>query len=100
MKRHRPDLLSLGFGLLFLFVGLAATIDVLDLRLLEGDWIWATILIGAGVAVLLTLGGRDEPDAVLLGEEDPAMTAARAEVERADVTTPRDAAEELGLDAD
>jgi hypothetical protein len=54
MKTHPTDLVSLIPGLLFLLIGGLALFDAIDLRVLSVDWVWPALLIGAGVAVLLT----------------------------------------------
>lgn len=54
MKTHRTDLVSLIPGLLFVLIGGLALFDAIDLSALRADWVWPTLLIGAGVAVLLT----------------------------------------------
>lgn len=63
MKRHPTDLLSLAAGIIFVLVGVAALNRVIDVRLLTGDWLWPAVLIGAGLAVLLTVGDRREHEA-------------------------------------
>lgn len=76
MERHPLDALSLVFGLLFTALGAAALADAIVLDLLSVDWLWPAVLIGSGVAVLLTLGSRQlRGDAATDGEgrvADPA----------------------------
>jgi hypothetical protein len=66
VKRHPADLLSLAAGIVFVLIGVAALNRVLDLRLITGDWLWPAVLIGAGLAVLLTIGDRRESDAAAI----------------------------------
>lgn len=80
MTRHRLDTLSLVSGLLFTAIGVAALFDAIDLDVFTTDWVWPAVLIGAGVAVLLTLTSREGPsrddrDTRPLADEDPALGA-------------------------
>lgn len=67
MTRHPLDTLSLVFGLLFTAVGFAALADAIDLELFTVDWLWPAVLIGSGIAVLLTLTSRERSDAPASG---------------------------------
>lgn len=82
MKRHPTDLLSLAAGIIFVLVGVAALNRVIDVRLLTGDWLWPAVLIGAGLAVLLTVGDRREHEAAAaVGTPTETPTDDRAEGE-------------------
>lgn len=59
MTRHPLDTLSLMFGLLFAAIGTAALFDAIDFGLFTTDWLWPAVLIGSGIAVLLTVASRD-----------------------------------------
>ena len=52
MKRHRFDVISMFFGLLF--IGLAGTwaFGDEDITLLELKWVWPVLLVVAGLAIV------------------------------------------------
>ena len=52
MERHRFDVLSFAFGVVFLALAATTLVDDVDLALLETRWILPGILIALGLAVL------------------------------------------------
>ena len=60
MNRHPLDAVSLVFGLIFVSLAVAALFDAIDFGLFDVDWLWPAVLIGSGIAVLLTLGSRQD----------------------------------------
>jgi hypothetical protein len=59
MTRHRVDLLSLAFGLLFAAIG--AVLLVGDLDLITLDWVAPTVAIAIGVALILAARSQGGP---------------------------------------
>ena len=68
MKRHRIDLLSLFFGLLFAGIGGVFLVGGVDVTDLGADWIWPLPLILAGLMILAAAFRR--------GMESPGPVAA------------------------
>lgn len=51
MQRHAFDVISAGFGLLFVWLGLVAVIPELSV---PASTIWPVLAVAAGVAILIT----------------------------------------------
>ena len=62
MKHHDLDATSLLSGLLFVGLALLFLADQVDAIDLQGRWIWPTLLIGLGLALLASGGGRRNGD--------------------------------------
>lgn len=58
MWRHELDLTSLVAGVVFVALGLAFLLDVLDTIDLAARWVPPVLLIGLGIAGLATAWGR------------------------------------------
>ena len=54
MKRHDLDPVSLVAGVLFAVVAVVSLLDYADLVSVNGRWVWPVLLIGLGLAGLLT----------------------------------------------
>ena len=52
MKRHRPDLISAGFGVLFAALGLGFLVGNLEWESVNVAAVWAIGLLALGIAVL------------------------------------------------
>lgn len=63
MHQHRFDVVSFFFGVIFLGVGLTAVFGDEDVTALEARWIWPSLLVAAGLAIVVfsVLRGR-KPD--------------------------------------
>lgn len=90
MTRHDLDLFSLLSGLVLVAIALVALFGIsLDVA----TWVWPTVLIGVGLAVLGTVvvstSRSEDPttDDASDAERAEAMAAARAEVDAADGST-------------
>ncbi|GAA1785409.1 hypothetical protein GCM10009682_04310 [Luedemannella flava] len=75
MNRHRTDAVSLGFGLIFLFIVVAwLGGSYLDVGLPNLGWLLALALIGLGLfGVLVNLRPRREPAAATPTSGAPAV---------------------------
>lgn len=74
MTRHRTDVLSLAFGLVFLAFGIAGLTDLIGPGILDVDWLWPALLLLGGVAILLTISDRPDDQAPDVPEQ-PASVA-------------------------
>lgn len=54
MKRHRLDVLSLVFGILFVAAAAAFASDTFDLSLFRWEWVAAAVLLVIGGVLLVT----------------------------------------------
>lgn len=52
MKRHAVDIVSLVFGIIFLGLGVTAIYADEDITFLEARWVWPTLLVVAGIAIV------------------------------------------------
>ena len=62
MKRHSFDIVSFVFGILFLGVGLSGMFVDEDITFLETRWIWPTLLVAAGLAIVGFTVGKERRD--------------------------------------
>ncbi len=59
MKRHRLDVVSLLFGILFVGFAVTAVFADEDITALEARWVWPVLLVVVGLAVVGFSLGRD-----------------------------------------
>lgn len=52
MKRHRLNIISFFFGILFVGLGVTGALGNEDIALLEARWVWPVLLVAAGVAII------------------------------------------------
>jgi hypothetical protein len=52
MKRHSFDIVSFVFGVIFLGLGVTGMFVDENITFLEARWIWPTLLVVAGVAIV------------------------------------------------
>lgn len=71
MERHRFDILSFVFGLLFVLVALVGLTDLVQLTWLDLRWIAPAVLVGLGLVLVLT-SGRGRDDRELAEDTEPA----------------------------
>lgn len=71
MERHRFDILSFVFGLLFVLVAFVGLTDLVELTWLDLRWIGPAVLVGLGLVLVLT-AGRGRIDRQLADDADPA----------------------------
>ena len=71
MERHRFDILSFVFGLLFVLVAIVGLTDLVELTWLDLRWIGPAVLVGLGLVLVLT-AGRGRNDRQLADDADPA----------------------------
>ena len=75
MQGHRFDVVSFFFGILFLGLGLTAVFGDEDIVVLEARWVWPSLLVAAGLAIVafsLVRGRRrDRAEDSFPPEHDP-----------------------------
>lgn len=71
MERHRFDILSFVFGLLFVLVAIVGLTDLVELTWLDLRWIGPAVLVGLGLVLVLT-AGRGRNDRQLADDAEPA----------------------------
>ena len=59
MKRHGLDVISAGFGLLFVWVGLVELIPGMSVRVAV---VWPILAVAGGIALLISALRRDRED--------------------------------------
>lgn len=62
MKRHALDPLSLIFGILFFGAAALYTSDLLDIRLINIEWVVAGALLALGAGLLLSAARRSDTE--------------------------------------
>ena len=58
MKRHRFDVVSFVFGIMFLGLGLTSIYGDEDITFLEARWVWPAMLVIAGLSIVAFTVGR------------------------------------------
>jgi hypothetical protein len=71
VERHRFDILSFVFGLLFVLVAIVGLTDLVELTWLDLRWIGPAVLVGLGLVLVLT-AGRGRNDRQLADDAEPA----------------------------
>ena len=76
MERHRLDVLSLIFGLIFTAVAVLGLTDVLTLTFADLRWLGPAVLVVVGVALLFTAGRSRDQGRATDHLDDPVRDAA------------------------
>jgi len=61
MERHRFDIVSFVFGIIFLGLGLTGMFVDEDITFLQARWIWPALLVVAGLAIVGFTLRKDTP---------------------------------------
>ena len=62
MKRHRFDVVSFVFGIMFLGLGFTGIYGDEDITFLEARWVWPAMLVIAGLSIVAFTVGRTPAD--------------------------------------